>query len=346
MQPRISGQPAATIYNYEDLLSDGISRQNGMSGDGVAGGASRPASSSSTTGTSSTPGPTTSGRTRCSRAPLPDGCFGQARTRSWRRRATRAPRPANPTHDPNGGLNNSSSSSPGTSTRLTTATATACSTARPSTQPRNSAFAARWSVVAPCRGLPSATRSPAMSLSRPSCSRRRPEPTRPHQRQRVGAVQHDAGLRPGLDAQVAERLAVRAEPGQCPARSGRLRPRRQPVTFTSYNDASIGGVTNNNPETTPVRATGAASSSATTTRPSPRSRSSSRSMASWSGLNGVPPIAGARRRDVDPQQRQRPVRRRRGPAELEQFLQRRDALQFAAGDHQRQHHPQRRGRAA
>ena len=101
-----------------------------------------------------------------------------------------------------------------------------------------------------------------------------------------------------------------------------------PVTFTSYNDASIGGATNNNPDTNP--------------KPG-----------DWGGIvfrnydQAAQPIGDVPRRwhpgrlerrrrhlgrvrpDVDPEQFQYPLRRRRRPAGIEHFLQRHHPLRLA-----------------
>ena len=62
-------------------------------------------------------------------------------------------------------------------------------------------------------------------------------------------LQHDPGLRGRVDAQAAKRRR-----SSCKTREVRLQAMgtpTDPVTFTSYNDASIGGATNNNPDTNP-----------------------------------------------------------------------------------------------
>ena len=149
-----------------------------------------------------------------------------------------------------------SSISPATSIRPLISAATASSSSRRFTQPlssrlpRSSRPAARswWS---PRRAFRSATRSPAWSRRRASCSRRLPATTAasPTAARRCRSTR-PWSFRPGatLKSQNAA-LFVQNQGSALQA----LGTPTNPVTFTSYNDASIGGATNNNPDTQPVR---------------------------------------------------------------------------------------------
>ena len=131
--------------------------------------------------------------------------------------------PANPTHDPNGGLNSSQFFLSGFNTAV-----------RPQRQrrlrPVGPLRRLATGVPGPRRGRRPAGHAPAQSdhgrghpadLRAPGAGRVQPGH---QQRQRLGPLRHDAGLRPRVDAQVAERVALRAEPGQCDPGAGRLDP--------------------------------------------------------------------------------------------------------------------------
>ena len=95
-----------------------------------------------------------------------------------------------------------------------------------------------------------------------------------------------------------------------------------PVNFTSYNDASIGGATNNNPDTTPH----AGDWGGIVFRNYDQAANALRSTFPVDGTLGRAQRRRRHlrrvRRDVDLEQLQYSLRRRRGPAGIEQFLQR------------------------
>ena len=155
---------------------------------------------------------------------------------------------ANPTHNPNLGLNNPAFFQPGNFN-------VAYDFSGDGKFEQSALYAAsQLALQRPgrgrrrCRASRRATRSPAgdageLRAAAPA------GPTPRQQRQRVGPVRHHAGLQAGLDAQAAERVAVRAEPGQCPPSAGdRDRTRSSSPRTTT---PAVGGATNNNPDTTP-----------------------------------------------------------------------------------------------
>ena len=166
---------------------------------------------------------------------------------------------------------------------------------------------ARWSS-SPCPALPQ--RNPitgAGHAGQPSCSRPRPATTAASTTAapRCRSTRRWSS-RPGSTLKCrTPRCSCRTRAAPCRPRARRRQPGQLHVVQRRQRSAAP-------PTTTPTPrrapATGAASSSATTTRPSPRQqRRSSRSTASWSGLNGGAAISGAARRDVDPQLRQHPA---------------------------------------
>ena len=170
-----------------------------------------------------------------------------------------------------------------------------------------------------CRAFPSATRSPGL-VTQASFVLQAPAGNNSGVTNGSASVPFNTTLvfDAGLDAQAAERVAVRAEPGQCPPgagnadQSGRLhvvqrRQRRRRDQQQPRHHAR-----------TP--ATGAASSSATTTKPMPSQqvtvpgrRHPGRAQRRRGRLRRVG-------RDVDPELHQHPLCRRRRPAGLEQLL--------------------------
>ena len=156
----------------------------------------------------------------------------------------------NPEHDPNGGLNSSQFFLSGFNPAY------------------DFSGTGRVRAVGPLRriatGLPGAGRGRGLAGHTAAQSDHRPDhpaDLQPsgagqfqhgHQCQRFGSLRHDAGLRGRVNTQAAERVALRAEPGQRLEVLGGSTPSTQ-VNFTSYNDASIGGASNGNPGHHPPR---------------------------------------------------------------------------------------------
>ena len=121
------------------------------------------------------PGPTTWKIRFC--PPRPPTAAWPSPIRPWRRRATPTTAPANPTHDPNGGLNSQPVLPLGFQPAVRSQRQRRVRPLGPLRRLATGLQGARsWS--SPCRARPSAIRSPASSRSRPSCSRRRPVPIR------------------------------------------------------------------------------------------------------------------------------------------------------------------------
>ena len=117
-------------------------------------------------------------------------------------------------------------------------------------RPRNWRSTARW-WSSPCRARPSVTRSPATSPSRPSCSRR-PPGSNPVINNASASVPFDTTLvfAPGSTLKSQNASLFVQNQGSALEVLGQATSSQQ-VNFTSYNDASIGGVSNGNPVTTP-----------------------------------------------------------------------------------------------
>ena len=165
--------------------------------------------------------------------------------------------PANPNHNPNGGLNSTFFYQPGNFNvaydrsgdgkfeQSALYAASQLSFAVPGTSPaRRPGRRRRPAGHSPAQ--PDYRRRDAGDLL--AASPGRPE-RHDQQRQRVGAVRHAPGFRGGLDPQDAERHRSTSRTRACALQT--LGTATLPVNFTSYNDASIGGPTNNNPDTTP-----------------------------------------------------------------------------------------------
>jgi large repetitive protein len=251
-QTNASSPDFPTLPNYEDLQSDGTNRQNDMSGDGVAGGAfvaaftvvnygnvvyARPdyvenplLPSTLSDGSLANPYPVLAAEGNPSKAP------------------------ANPGHDPNGGLNSTFFYSPGNFSNAFDFSGDGKFEQSAFYAASQRSFVSAFSaggpvVVVALAGIPQ--RNPVTgNVTQASFVLQAP-------------AGNNSGVTNGSASVPFETTLVFAAGSTLKSQNASLFVQNQgsalqalgtatnPVTFTSYNDASIGGATNNNPDTHP-----------------------------------------------------------------------------------------------
>ena len=251
-QTSASSPEFPTLPNYEDLQSDGTNRQDDMSGDGVGGGAfmagftvvnygnvvyARPdyvenplLPSTLSNGSLANPYPVLA----------PEGNPNTA--------------PANPTHDPNGGLNSVFFYQPGNFNQAFDFSGDGLFEQSALYAASQRTFASQFSaggpaVVVALAGIPQ--RNPSTGLvTEASFVLQAPAGNNSGVTNGSASVPFNTTLVFSAGSTLKSQNAALFVQNQGSALQALGTP-TDPVTFTSYNDASVGGATNNNPDTHP-----------------------------------------------------------------------------------------------